>query len=154
VSYREGLNLHSNTHTYVGINYIADGCHFLVELDMRACLCISKIGRLGEGCPFLEDVNLFHCQNVDNEALLRIVAIPSLRRLNIFGVRFARESLLNAIIAGTNLRKVVMGCNKITDTAMEVFRQKRPDIQLSLRLLSAIHAKKDRKKRGQKEQNQ
>lgn len=118
---------------------------------MRECLCISKIGRLADGCPFLAHVNLFNCQNVDNDALIRLATIPSLRYLNIFGCRFAKEGFLHTITAGTNIRKLVMGCNKITDTAMELFKQQRPDIQLSLRMLSAIHQKKNQKNEQRKQ---
>jgi len=36
------------------------GCHFLEQLDLSHCLCISKVACLADGCPFLVKLNLAH----------------------------------------------------------------------------------------------
>ncbi len=126
--------------TDVGINHLASGCHFLVSLDISNCLCIHKISKLAEGCPFLAELNLFNCQCVDSGSLLRVVKDLPIRKLNMFGCRFVKNEVLDSIVSvAKSMRQLTMGCNKITDSAIEQLRVNRPDIDLNVQLLSVIH---------------
>lgn len=128
-----------------GVDHLADGCHFLTSLDLSHCLCIHKIVRLADGCPFLTDLDLFNCHNIDNASLLRILRKLPLQRLNMFGCRFVKNEALDAIAQSTSVRALTMGCNKTTDAAVAQLRQARPDIDLTVQMLSSLHKKRNQK---------